>query len=56
MPGRGLIDAGQELNYRYIAQQIAESGYAGYVSLEHYPQTGQDIEELLKRGYAILNG
>jgi hydroxypyruvate isomerase len=56
VPGRGLIDDSQELSYGYIAQQIAESGYAGYVSLEHYPRSGEDIEELLERSYAILNG
>jgi hypothetical protein len=36
VPTRGVIDDGQELNYRYIAEQIAESGYDGYVSLEHW--------------------
>jgi hydroxypyruvate isomerase len=56
VPRRGVIDDSQELNYRFIAQQIAESGYTGYVSLEHYPQAGEDIEELLQRSYAILNG
>jgi hydroxypyruvate isomerase len=56
VPNRGVIDDDQELNYRFIAQQIAESGYDGYVSLEHYPQPGDDLEELLVRSYAILNG
>jgi hydroxypyruvate isomerase len=56
VPRRGVIDDSQELNYRFIAQQIAESGYTGYVSLEHYPQAGEDIEELLQRSYAVLNG
>lgn len=56
VPGRGPVDDAQELNYRYIAQQIAESGYEGYVSLEHYPQPEDDIEDLLERSYAVLNG
>jgi hydroxypyruvate isomerase len=56
VPGRGPVDNNQELDYRYIARRIAESGYTGYVSLEHYPRTGEDIEELLERSYAILNG
>jgi hydroxypyruvate isomerase len=56
VPGRGVIDDSQELDYRYIARRIAESGYTGYVSLEHYPRAGEDLEELLERSYAILNG
>ena len=56
VPGRGPVDNDQELDYRYIARRIAESGYTGYVSLEHYPRTGDDIEALLKRSYDILNG
>jgi hydroxypyruvate isomerase len=56
VPGRGAIDDNQELDYRYIARRITESGYTGYVSLEHYPRSGEDIEALLERSYAILNG
>jgi len=37
VPGRHEIDATQELNYRAIAQAIADLGYTGYVAHEFMP-------------------
>ena len=37
VPGRNEIDAGQELNYRAIAQAIADAGFSGYVAHEFVP-------------------
>ncbi|MDR0781637.1 MAG: TIM barrel protein [Pseudomonadales bacterium] len=42
VPSREEIDANQELNYRYIAQQIADMGYKGYVSHEWRPGAGRN--------------
>lgn len=36
-PGRHEIDETQELNYRFVAQAIAELGYQGYVAHEYSP-------------------
>jgi hydroxypyruvate isomerase len=36
-PGRHEIDETQELNYRAIAQAIADTGYSGYFSHEYSP-------------------
>ncbi|HWK55680.1 MAG TPA: TIM barrel protein [Hyphomicrobiales bacterium] len=37
VPTREEIDAGQELNYHYIAQEIADMGYEGFVAHEWRP-------------------
>jgi hydroxypyruvate isomerase len=41
-PGRHELDGTQELNYRFIAQAIAETGYSGYVGHEYSPAQGRD--------------
>lgn len=38
VPGRNEIDQTQELNYRRVAQVIADSGYAGYLAHEFVPR------------------
>ncbi len=38
VPGRNEIDDTQELNYRRVAQVIADSGYAGYFAHEFVPK------------------
>jgi len=38
VPGRGEIDGTQELNYRAVAQAIADTGFAGYVAHEFQPR------------------
>ncbi|MDR2212580.1 MAG: TIM barrel protein [Pseudomonadales bacterium] len=42
VPSREEIDSGQELNYRYIAQQIVDMGYEGFVSHEWRPGAGRN--------------
>ena len=37
VPGRNEIDASQELNYRRVAQAIADSGFSGYLAHEFVP-------------------
>ena len=41
-PGRHEIDETQELNYRFIAQAIAELGFSGYVAHDYSPAQGRD--------------
>ena len=36
-PGRHELDENQELNYRPIAQAIADTGFAGYLAHEYSP-------------------
>lgn len=55
VPSREEIDGGQELNYRFIANAIAESGYDGFVAHEHRPGPGRDPVKSLEECYAILN-
>ena len=44
-PGRRELDNRQEINYRPIMEEIARSGYAGYVGHEFIP-TGDPREGL----------
>jgi len=55
VPGRGEIDETQELNYRFIANAIADSGYTGYVAHEHRPSMGKDPIQSLEKCFEILN-
>jgi hydroxypyruvate isomerase len=55
VPGRLEIDDTQELNYRFIANAIADLGYTGFVAHEHRPGPGRDPIESLERGFEILN-
>src|SRR5918997_3339919 len=38
VPGRAEIDDTQELNYRRIAQAIADTGYTGFLGQEFIPK------------------
>jgi hydroxypyruvate isomerase len=42
VPTRCEIDGTQELNYRFIAQEIANMGYQGYVAHEWRPSPGRN--------------
>ena len=53
-PGRHEIDETQELNYRFIAQSIADLGYTGYVAHEYSPAPGRDPTASLKRALEIF--
>ena len=55
VPTREEIDDSQELNYRFIANAIAESGYSGFVAHEHRPGPGRDAVKSLEQVFAIMN-
>jgi hydroxypyruvate isomerase len=54
-PGRHEIDETQELNYRFVAQAIADLAYAGYVAHEYSPAQGRDPAASLKRALEIFD-
>lgn len=45
VPGRNEIDETQELNYRRIAEAIADAGFTGYIAQEFIPK-GDPVESL----------
>ncbi len=47
VPGRHEIDETQELNYRFIMEEIAKTGYRGFIGQEFVP-TGSTVKEQLK--------
>jgi hydroxypyruvate isomerase len=53
-PGRHEIDETQELNYRFVAQAIADLGYQGHVSHEYGPKQGNDPLKSLERAIDIM--
>ena len=55
VPGRNEIDNTQELNYRFIANAIADLGYTGFVAHEHRPGAGRDPIKSLEQCFEILN-
>ena len=55
VPSRQEIDETQELNYRFIANAIADLGYTGFVAHEHRPAPGRDPIESLERCFEILD-
>jgi hydroxypyruvate isomerase len=55
VPGRLEIDETQELNYRFIANAIADLGYTGFIAHEHRPSPGKDPVQSLQRCFDILN-
>jgi len=54
VPSRREIDRTQELDYRWIAQQIADSGYDGFVSHEYRSSEGRNPLVSLAVGYDIM--
>jgi len=50
-PGRGELDDTQEINYRPIMEEIAKSGYTGYIGQEFIPT--RDPLEGLKEAVAL---
>ena len=54
-PGRHEIDETQELNYRFVAQTIAERGFTGFLSHEYSPARGNDPIASLKKAIAICD-
>ena len=55
VPTRQEIDGTQELNYRFIANAIADLGYTGFVAHEHRPGPGRDPIKSLEEGFEIMN-
>ena len=55
VPSRGEIDDTQEVNWRFVANAIATSGYTGYVAHEWYPTAGRDPIKRLEQCFAILD-
>jgi hydroxypyruvate isomerase len=55
VPSRNEIDGTQELNFRFIANAIADLGYTGYVAHEYRPTAGRDVIKSLEECYAIMN-
>jgi hydroxypyruvate isomerase len=53
-PGRCQIDEGQEVNYPFIARELARLGYTGFVGLEYMPAAGADAIACLRRGFEIV--
>lgn len=54
VPSRREIDRTQELDYHWIAQQIADSGYDGFVAHEYRASEGRNPLISLAKGYDIL--
>jgi len=55
VPSRQEIDDTQELNYRFIANAIADLGYTGLVAHEYRPTQGRDIIKSLESCFEIMN-
>jgi len=53
-PGRHEIDQTQELNYRFIAQSIADLGFGGFVAHEYTPGPGRDAVASLEQAIGIF--
>ncbi len=54
-PGRHEIDDTQELNYRFVAQAIAASGFQGYIAHEYSPAEGRDAIASLEQAIQIFD-
>jgi hydroxypyruvate isomerase len=55
VPSREEIDDKQELNFRFIASVIADTGYTGFVAHEWRPAKGNDSVKSLERCFEIMN-
>ena len=55
VPSRQEIDDKQELNFRFIANSIADLGYNGFVAHEWRPAMGNDPVKSLERCFEIMN-
>ena len=53
-PGRNEIDDTQELNYRFIARAIADTGFTGYCGHEYGPAQGRDPLASLRQAVEIF--
>jgi hydroxypyruvate isomerase len=55
VPGRTDIDGSQEINYRFVAQNIASLGFTGYISHEFRPAAGHNPLDCIREAYAIID-
>jgi hydroxypyruvate isomerase len=55
VPGRHELNETQEINYRFVAQTIADLGFSGYVAHEYRPSPGRDPVEILKQTLDIMD-
>jgi hydroxypyruvate isomerase len=55
VPGRHEIDGTQELNYRFVAQTIAELGFTGYIAHEYKLSAGRDGVRTLNQAIDIMD-
>jgi hydroxypyruvate isomerase len=55
VPSRNEIDFSQEMNYRYIAEVIADTGFTGYVSHEWRPSPGRDPLRSIAEAIEIMD-
>ncbi len=54
-PGRHDIDETQELNYRFIAQAIADLGFTGFIAHEYSPAAGHEPIATLNKAMEICD-
>ena len=54
-PGRHDIDETQELNYRFIMEQIAALNFTGFVTHEYSPKMGSDPIAVLTKAIEICD-
>jgi hydroxypyruvate isomerase len=55
VPSREEIDEKQELNFRAIANAIADTGYSGFIAHEWRPAKGNDPVKSLEKCFEIMN-
>jgi hydroxypyruvate isomerase len=55
VPSRNEIDFSQEMNYRYIAEVIADTAFTGYVSHEWRPTPGRDPLRSIAEAIEIMD-
>src|SRR5262245_43014445 len=55
VPTRQEIDDTQELNFKFIANAIADLGYTGFVAHEWRPGPGRDAVKSLEQCFEIMN-
>ena len=54
VPGRHELDDTQELNYRFIAQALAELNFTGFVTHEWTPTPGKNYIDGLKQALEVM--
>jgi hydroxypyruvate isomerase len=55
VPGRTDIDGTQEINYRFVAQAIADLGFTGYISHEFRPLPGHNPLDCIREAFEIID-